>query len=144
MSEFKFHKGYVTGLEWCPYEGSMLISSASDNQVAVRAPLRARAALTFIHVESGARVRVDARERLRVRRGCAEQVWDLALERDAEEEAALAPAGNAAAPEDMPAQLLFLHAGQRNRKECHWHAQIPGMVASTAEDTINVFKPSNL
>ncbi len=36
MSEFRFHRGYVTGLQWCPYEGSMLLSCASDNQLAVR------------------------------------------------------------------------------------------------------------
>lgn len=71
-------------------------------------------------------------------------VWDLALERDPEEEAALAPEDNAQAPEDLPAQLLFVHAGQRNLKELHWHRQIPGMIVSTAEDGMNVFKPSNI
>ena len=54
------------------------------------------------------------------------QVWDLALERDPEEEEALAPAGNALAPEDLPAQLLFLHAGQKDLKELHWHPQVGG------------------
>ncbi|MEW5304331.1 MAG: hypothetical protein WDW38_011031 [Sanguina aurantia] len=71
-------------------------------------------------------------------------VWDLALERDPEEEAALAAEGNAAAPEDMPAQLMFLHAGQNNLKELHWHSQIPGMLLSTAGDGFDLFKPSNL
>eukprot|EP00198_Chlamydomonas_reinhardtii_P007811 XP_001697148.1 predicted protein [Chlamydomonas reinhardtii] len=67
-------------------------------------------------------------------------VWDLALERDPEEEAALAPEGNAAAPEDLPAQLLFLHAGQNDLKELHWHSQIPGLIVSTAGDGFNLFK----
>jgi len=71
-------------------------------------------------------------------------VWDLALERDPEEEAALAPDGNAAAPEDLPAQLLFLHAGQKDLKELHWHPQIPGLIVSTAGDGFNVFKASNM
>lgn len=68
----------------------------------------------------------------------------MALERDPEEEAALAAEGNAAAPEDMPAQLMFLHAGQNNLKELHWHSQIPGMLLSTAGDGFDLFKPSNL
>jgi ribosome assembly protein RRB1 len=71
-------------------------------------------------------------------------VWDLALERDPEEEAALAPDTNVAAPEDLPAQLLFLHAGQTALKEAHWHRQIPGLLATTAGDGFNLFKPSNL
>ncbi len=71
-------------------------------------------------------------------------VWDLALERDPEEEAALAPEGNAVAPDDLPAQLLFVHAGQEDPKELHWHAQIPGLMVTTAADGFNLFKPSNL
>ncbi|KAI8473011.1 MAG: WD40-repeat-containing domain protein [Monoraphidium minutum] len=71
-------------------------------------------------------------------------VWDLALERDPEEEAALAPEGNAVPQEDLPAQLLFVHAGQSDVKELHWHAQIPGMIGSTAADGFNLFRPSNL
>ncbi|KAG1679165.1 hypothetical protein FOA52_000521 [Chlamydomonas sp. UWO 241] len=71
-------------------------------------------------------------------------VWDLALERDPEEEEALAPAGNAAAPEDLPAQLLFLHCGQNDLKELHWHTQVPGLIGSTAADGFNMFKASNM
>lgn len=71
-------------------------------------------------------------------------VWDLALERDPEEEEALAPEGNAVLKEELPAQLLFVHAGQNDIKELHWHSQIPGMIASTAGDGFNIFRPSNL
>jgi ribosome assembly protein RRB1 len=42
-------------------------------------------------------------------------VWDLAVERDPEEEAALAV--GVAAPEDLPPQLMFIHAGQTDMKE---------------------------
>ena len=70
-------------------------------------------------------------------------VWDLALERDPEEEAALAES-NVAAPENLPAQLLFVHAGQKDMKESHWHRQIPGMIISTALDGFNIFKPANV
>ncbi len=50
-------------------------------------------------------------------------VWDLALERDPEEEAAAAAAMSAAAPDDLPPQLLFVHGGQGDLKEAHWHPQ---------------------
>ena len=70
-------------------------------------------------------------------------VWDLAVERDPEEEAALA-VGHVAGPEDLPPQLMFVHAGQQDVKEAHWHRQIPGLLVSTAIDGFNVFKPANV
>lgn len=44
-------------------------------------------------------------------------VWDLALERDPEEEMNLGEASNAESPEDLPPQLLFVHGGQNDLKE---------------------------
>ncbi|CAL8471187.1 g10729 [Coccomyxa elongata] len=71
-------------------------------------------------------------------------VWDLAVERDPEEEAALAASMNAASPEDLPAQLLFVHLSQGEVKEAHWHPQIPGLLVSTAAEGFTIFKPSNV
>ncbi|GJP53885.1 hypothetical protein CLOM_g13004 [Closterium sp. NIES-68] len=74
-------------------------------------------------------------------------IWDLSLERDAEEEAEY-EAGQrqpqAEAPSDLPPQLLFVHQGQTDIKEVHWHPHIPGMLLSTAADGFNAFMPSNL
>eukprot|EP00850_Spirogloea_muscicola_P018882 SM000178S03447 [mRNA] locus=s178:30138:33291:- [translate_table: standard] len=74
-------------------------------------------------------------------------LWDLSLERDAEEEAeyeAQQAAPQAAAPTDLPPQLLFVHQGQEDPKELHWHRQIPGLLLTTALNGLNVFRPSNL
>lgn len=72
-------------------------------------------------------------------------VWDLAVERDAEEEAAaLAAKDNALPPEDLPPQLMFVHQGLKDPKEIKWHRQIPGCVVTTAFDGFNIFKAYNV
>ncbi|CAN0903654.1 Protein HEAT STRESS TOLERANT DWD 1 [Linum grandiflorum] len=73
-------------------------------------------------------------------------IWDLTLERDEEEETEFKAQTKEQvnAPADIPPQLLFVHQGQKDLKEVHWHAQIPGMIMSTASDGFNVLMPSNI
>ncbi|KAJ1832579.1 Ribosome assembly protein rrb1, partial [Coemansia sp. RSA 2708] len=69
-------------------------------------------------------------------------LWDLAVELDAEEEARHRDAmvGADGAKREVPPQLLFIHQGQSQIKELHWHPQIPGALASTAASGFNIFK----
>ena len=70
--------------------------------------------------------------------------WDLSVERDAAEEVELKEGDGVEIPVDIPPQLLFVHQGQENIKEVHWHEQIKGAVISTAYDGFNLFAASNL
>ncbi|KAF8215975.1 WD40-repeat-containing domain protein [Mycena galopus ATCC 62051] len=63
-------------------------------------------------------------------------IWDLGVEPDDDE------MGGADETQDseMPPQIMFIHQGQADIKELHWHPQIPGAVISTASDGFNIFK----
>lgn len=62
-------------------------------------------------------------------------LWDLALEKEEDQEDL---------PTQVPPQLLFIHQGQTQIKEFHWHTQIPGLVLSTAFDGMHLFKTINI
>ncbi|KAM9591751.1 LOW QUALITY PROTEIN: glutamate-rich WD repeat-containing protein 1 [Morphnus guianensis] len=63
--------------------------------------------------------------------------WDLGVERDPEAGGGREEEGEAAA---LPPQLLFLHQGEREVKELHWHPQCPGLLLTTARAGIAAFR----
>ena len=59
-------------------------------------------------------------------------IWDLAVEKDDDNiDSSLS---------EVPPQLLFIHMGQTDIKEIHWHKKLPGVVVSTAASGFNIFK----
>ncbi|RHY51965.1 hypothetical protein DYB34_004862 [Aphanomyces astaci] len=62
-------------------------------------------------------------------------IWDMSVEEDAE-----AAANVTTAKLDVPPQLLFIHQGQTDIKELHFHPQCPGLLVSTAADGFNVLE----
>lgn len=69
-------------------------------------------------------------------------VWDLSVEADDEAAGSTGGGVNSTELKDLPPQLLFIHQGQKDIKELHFHPQIPGLILSTAADGFNVFKPA--
>lgn len=73
--------------------------------------------------------------------GCV-SIWDLAVERDAEEE--LREGVVVRGAEEFPPQLLFMHMGQRDVKEAQWFPASSSVVVSTAADGVNLFQAANI
>ena len=70
-------------------------------------------------------------------------IWDLAIEKDDNEEVMQSDLDyeiNGVKLNELPPQLLFIHQGQKEMKEMHWHKQIPGVIISTAHSGFNIFK----
>jgi len=66
-------------------------------------------------------------------------LWDLGVEQD-DEEVGSSMNETHEGSREVPSQLLFVHQGQKDVKEIHWHPQIPGTIISTALDGFNIFK----
>uniref|UniRef100_A0A452HA94 Glutamate-rich WD repeat-containing protein 1 n=1 Tax=Gopherus agassizii TaxID=38772 RepID=A0A452HA94_9SAUR len=71
--------------------------------------------------------------------GADDQVtqWDLAVERDQEGEG---ESEDDPALASIPPQLLFVHQGETDIKELHWHPQCPGVLITTALSGFTVFR----
>lgn len=67
-------------------------------------------------------------------------IWDLSVEAEAKGERVLKLEGKKGIPE----QLMFLHMGQTEITELAYHPLIPGVIVSTASDSLNIFKCANV
>ena len=107
----KFHSKPITSVEWNINDSTVFAASSEDNKLSI---------------------------------------WDLAVEKDDVElnnnnsETNKIDDANEMEQDDpykdLPPQLLFIHEGQKEMKELHWHAQIPGLIISTAHTGFNIFK----
>lgn len=116
IAQFDYHKKPITSVEWNPNDDTVIAVGSEDDKLTI---------------------------------------WDLAVERDDEEANTEMDLddnseedkedGNITDEDDKEEgvnyeQMLFLHQGQTEIKELHWHPQLDGLLISTALNGINIFK----
>ncbi|XP_029672091.1 glutamate-rich WD repeat-containing protein 1 isoform X1 [Formica exsecta] len=137
------HAADINVISWNPKESQFIISGGDDGLLCVW-DLRqfgangASPVATFKqHIAPVTSVEWHPTEATVFASGGADDVvtqWDLSVEVDHTEE----PQDNELAK--LPPQLLFIHQGQSDIKELHWHPQCPGTMISTAHSGFNIFR----
>lgn len=129
----------INVLSWNRRETKFIISGGDDGLVCVwdlkyfKSPI----AIFKQHTSPVTTVEWDPNESTVFASGGADDQiiqWDLALEKD-----------DTGEPQEeelqaLPPQLLFIHQGQMDIKELHWHPQCPGSIISTAHSGFNIFR----
>ncbi|XP_071107489.1 glutamate-rich WD repeat-containing protein 1-like [Haliotis cracherodii] len=140
------HDRDVNVIHWNQHE-PFIVSGGDDGMIKVwdlRQIQESKAAATFKH-HSAPITSVEWHPKdssVFAASGSDDQVslWDLSVERD--KEVAGTTGGEPGEPgePDVPPQLLFIHQGQTDIKEIHWHPQMPGVILSTAHSGFNIFR----
>lgn len=137
------HTADINVISWNPKESQFMISGGDDGLLCVW-DLRqfgangASPVATFKqHTAPVTTVEWHPTETTVFASGGADDViaqWDLSVEIDRTEESENSELAK------LPPQLLFIHQGQSDVKELHWHPQCPGTVVSTAHSGFNIFR----
>lgn len=143
VSELKIdaHGCDVNVISWNKRAPNLLASGADDGSFKVW-DLRyvGKPAITNIHWHADAITSIEwqPHDEWTLCVGSADNrlsIWDFSVEKDDSEmvDENL---------QNIPDQLLFLHQGQEDLKECKWHPVYQNVLISTASDGYNVFEPA--
>ncbi|CAB3382167.1 Hypothetical predicted protein [Cloeon dipterum] len=130
----KAHESDVNVINWSTQE-TMIVSGGDDGKIKVwdTRLLKDSVATFKHHLAPVTTVEWNPNDSAVFASGGADDqiaIWDLSVERVAPDEETA----------QLPPQLLFIHQGQKDVKELHWHSQMPGVIISTALSGFNIFR----
>ncbi|XP_012231590.2 glutamate-rich WD repeat-containing protein 1 isoform X1 [Linepithema humile] len=143
LTAFDAHTADINVISWNPKESQFLVSGGDDGLLCIWdlrqfGPNGASPIATFKqHTAPVTTVEWHPTEATVFASGGADDQiaqWDLSVEVDHTEESQDSELAK------LPPQLLFIHQGQSDIKELHWHPQCPGIMISTAHSGFNIFR----
>lgn len=154
MGEFAQHAGSVCSVEWCAHDESTFASAGADDDRVLLWDLSIEPDPEAVQTAKGSSSNSTASAAAPASAEQEEQQQQQKKKKGDEKKAAATSASGAAdgehrerkkpkkakASKRLPPQLLFVHEGQRELRELHWHPQLPGLLITTANSGFNIFR----
>lgn len=138
VAQFDYHKKPITSVAWNHHDDTVMAVASDDD----RLTLWDLAVEKDEEQEEADAMEVEDGDKVKNEKG-SESSESSSDEEDEDEDETKEDEGVEYGDlnfKTIPEQMLFLHQGQTEIKELHWHPQLNGLLLSTALNGINIFK----